>query len=62
MWLAVFGLPDHEKQSENTHVESTLVPRLDEGSSPSNSTIKGSENRRMLIYPAVFYCSHLSVY
>ena len=27
-------------QVETKHVESTLVPRLDEGSSPSNSTIK----------------------
>lgn len=30
--------PLHENQPETTHVESTLIPRLDEGSNPSSST------------------------
>ena len=38
MPLAVFRLRHHENQWKNKHVESTLVPRLDEGSSPSSST------------------------
>ena len=38
MPLAVFRLRHHENQWKNKHVESTLVPRLDEGSSPSIST------------------------
>ena len=36
--MAVSSLWCHENQDETTHVESTLVPRLDEGSSPSSST------------------------
>lgn len=36
--MAVFSLPPHEKQLKTKHVESSLVPRLDEGSSPSSST------------------------
>ena len=35
----VLILPAHENQVGNKHVESTLVPRLDEGSSPSISTM-----------------------
>ena len=34
------GLSVHENEAETTHVESLLVPRLDEGSIPSNSTGK----------------------
>jgi len=36
--LAVSDLRRHENQAETKHVESSLVPRLDEGSSPSIST------------------------
>ena len=39
MRLVVFGLPHHENQVKTKHVESSLIPRLDEGSSPSSSTI-----------------------
>lgn len=35
----VVRLPEHENQAATTHVESSLVPRLDGGSSPPNSTI-----------------------
>ena len=38
MRLVVFGLPRHENQVKTKHVESSLIPRLDEGSSPSSST------------------------
>ncbi len=34
---SVLSVPDN--QSEDKHVESSLVPRLDEGSNPSSSTI-----------------------
>ena len=44
MPLAVFRLRHHENQWKNKHVESTLVPRLDEGSSPSISTKKRLPN------------------
>lgn len=37
--LGVSTLPADENQQETKHVESTLVPRLDEGSSPSISTM-----------------------
>ena len=30
----------HEKTKEDKHVESKLLPRVDEGSTPSSSTIK----------------------
>lgn len=43
------GLTSDENQSATTHVESTLVPRLDEGSNPSSSTMyfrTKSENSR----------------
>ena len=33
---SVLSVPDN--QSEDKHVESSLVPRLDEGSNPSSST------------------------
>ena len=36
------GLPWHENQAETTHVESLLIPRLDEGSIPSSSTKSAS--------------------
>ena len=34
---SVLSVPDN--QSEDKHVESSLVPRLDEGSNPSSSTM-----------------------
>lgn len=34
---SVLSVPDN--QSEDKHVESSLVPRLDEGSNPSSSTV-----------------------
>ena len=40
MWLVAFCLPLHENQVKAKHVESSLVPRLDEGSNPSSSTKK----------------------
>ena len=39
MWLVVFCLPLHENQEKTKRVESSLVPRLDEGSNPSSSTM-----------------------
>ena len=39
MGLAVFCLPHHENQEKTKRVESSLVPRLDEGSNPSSSTM-----------------------
>ena len=36
--LVVSCLCQHENQIETKHVESLLVPRLDEGSNPSSST------------------------
>jgi len=36
--LVVSGLAQLENQLETTHVESSLIPRLDEGSNPSSST------------------------
>jgi len=47
------GLFTLENQSETTHVESSLVPRLDEGSNPSNSTkvvCRSLICRRLLFY------------
>ena len=38
LWLVVFSLLQHENQVKTKHVESALVPRLDEGSTPSSST------------------------
>lgn len=42
------SVPDN--QSEDKHVESSLVPRLDEGSNPSSSTDKKTQesHRRLL--------------
>ena len=37
--MGSFSLPVHEKPSEAKHVESILFPCLDEGSTPSSSTI-----------------------
>ena len=42
---SVLSVPDN--QSEDKHVESSLVPRLDEGSNPSSSTIS-IKRQRML--------------
>ena len=39
LWLVVFSLLQHENQVKTKHVESALVPRLDEGSTPSSSTM-----------------------
>ena len=38
--LVALVLQRHENQVKDKHVESTLVPRLDEGSIPSSSTRK----------------------
>ncbi len=40
MRLVVLILPHYENQVKTKHVESSLVPRLDEGSSPSISTTR----------------------
>ena len=40
--MAALGLPPHEKQVKAKHVESAFVPRLDAGSTPASSTIKGT--------------------
>ncbi len=39
MLLVVSGLHHPDNQLETKHVESSLVPRLDEGSNPSSSTV-----------------------
>ena len=39
------GLPPHKNQSETTHVETAPIPRLDEGSTPSSSTINADNQR-----------------
>ena len=41
--LGVSYLSVLENQDENKHVESSLVPRLDEGSNPSSSTWRGGQ-------------------
>ena len=46
MWLVVFCLPLLENQEKTKRVESSLVPRLDEGSNPSSSTKNGDRNQK----------------
>lgn len=41
--LVALVLHGHENLSEDKHVESLLVPRLDEGSTPSWSTKKRND-------------------
>ena len=38
--MGVVSLPPDQNQQPTKHVESLLIPRLDEGSSPSSSTNK----------------------
>ena len=51
------GLPQLENQLETKHVESSLVPRLDEGSNPSSSTcnlgLKSVQTRQTSDYQIV---------
>lgn len=44
---SVLSVPDN--QSEDKHVESSLVPRLDEGSNPSSSTNK-IDNQVIMVF------------
>ena len=65
MRLVVYGLPHHENKAKTKHVESTLVPRLDEGSNPSSSTMyfrtKSENSRQTSDYQVVpsFFVSNL---
>lgn len=71
MALVVTCLCHHENQEATKHVESSLVPRLDEGSSPSSSTcnlgLKSVQTRQTSDYQIVpevfsfwlyFHCLH----
>ena len=42
---SVLSVPDN--QSEDKHVESSLVPRLDEGSNPSSSTMDKKDEKAL---------------
>jgi len=49
----VFVLPIVEKQSKTKHVESLKTRRLDEGSNPSDSTVKRKQKCFLFLFQII---------